>query len=73
MVRLANAAPWPALWLLAMRGAAAGVIDSPECRRDPAMADRLIHAVSERGENVGQMDASIGDIRFILSTHRAGR
>ena len=27
----------------------------------------------EHGENVGQMDALIGDISFILSTHCAGR
>ena len=27
----------------------------------------------DRGENVGQMDASIGDISFILSTHCVGR
>jgi hypothetical protein len=27
----------------------------------------------EQGENVGQMDASIGDIRFVLAKHCAGR
>ena len=112
MVRLVNAMLWLAFWLLALRGAAAGVIDSPECRRDLAIADQLIHAVRlrensvqpgdfvglcrllrqnlqdmtkvrepmvrcmtghERGENVGQMDASISDIRFILSTHCVSR
>ena len=112
MVRLANATLWLVFWLLALRGATAGVIDSPECRRDLAMADQLIHAVRLRensvqpgdfvglcrllrqnlqdmtkarepmarcmtghdlGENVGQMDESIGDISFILSMHCAGR
>jgi hypothetical protein len=90
----------------------AGIVDTPECRRDLAMADRLVHAVRlrensvqpgdyvglcrllrqnlrdmsearepmarcmtghEHGENVGQMDASIGDIRYVLSRHCAGR
>jgi hypothetical protein len=112
MIRLANIAHWLEIWLLALRGAAAGVIDSPECRHDLAMADQLIHAVRLRessvqpgdfvglcqllrqnlqdmtkarepmarcmtghdlGKNVGQMDASIGDISFILSTHCVGR
>jgi hypothetical protein len=27
----------------------------------------------ERGENVGQMDASLDDIRFVLSKHCIGR
>src|SRR3954447_8517394 len=101
MVRLANATLWLVFWLLVMRRAAAGVVDSPEYRRDLAAADQLIHAVRLRensvqaddfvglcrllrhnlqdmtkareptarcitghdlGENVGQMDASIGDI-----------
>ena len=48
MDRTAGPPPWPgkvcftsamlwlAIWLLASRGATAGVIDSPECRRDLA-------------------------------------
>src|SRR5262245_45116694 len=91
---------------------AAGIVDTPECRRDLALADRLVHGVRlregsvqpgdyaglcrllrqnlqdmtrardpmarcmtghERGENVAQMDASIGDIRYVLSRHCAGR
>jgi hypothetical protein len=112
MIRLVNAATSIASLLLAMQGATAGIIDSPDCRRDLALADQLIHAVRlrensiqpgdfvglcrllrqnlqdmtrarepmarcmtghERGENVGQLDASIGDIRVILSTHCIGR
>lgn len=92
--------------------ATAGIVDTPECRRDLAMADQLIHAVRlrensvrqgdfaglcrllrqnlqdmtrarepmarcmtghERGENVGQMDASLEDIRYVLAKHCAGR
>lgn len=88
--------------------AVAGSVNSPEYRRDLAMADQLVHAVRLRensvqpgdfvglwrllrqnlqdmssarepmnrcltghdhGENVGQMDASIGDIRTILAKH----
>jgi hypothetical protein len=92
--------------------AAAGVVDSYECRRDLAMADQLVHGVRlrensvqkgdfvglcrllrrnladmvkarepmarcmtghDRGENVAQMDASIGDIRYVLAQHCVGR
>jgi hypothetical protein len=92
--------------------ASAGVVETPECRRDLAVADQLIHGVRlrensvqrgdfvglcrllrqnlqdmtrarepmarcmtghERGENVGQMDASLEDIRFVLAKHCAGR
>ena len=92
--------------------AAAGIVETPECRRDLALADQRIHAVRlrensvqpgdyvglcrllrqnlqdmtqarepmarcmtghERGENVGQMDASIEDIRFVLAKHCFGR
>ena len=90
----------------------AGVVDTPDCRRDLALADRLVHGVRlrehsvqpgdfvglcrllrqnlqdmtrarepmarcmtghDQGENVGQMDASIGDIRFVLAKHCGGR
>jgi hypothetical protein len=112
MIRLTINALWLALSLLPRQPAIAGMIDSPECRRDLMMADQLIHAVRlrensvqpgdfvglcrllrqnlqdmtrarepmarcmtghERGENVGQMDASLDDIRFVLSQHCAGR
>ncbi len=112
MIRLTINALWLALSLLPRQGAIASVIDTPECRRDLAMADQLIYAVRlrensvqpgdfiglcrllrqnlqdmtrarepmarcmtghERGENVGQMDASLDDIRFVLSQHCAGR
>jgi hypothetical protein len=92
--------------------AAAGVVDTLECRRDLAMADRLVHGVRlrepqtrpddlsracrlvrqnleemvkargpmdrcmtghDRGENVAQMDASIGDIRYVLAQKCRGR
>jgi hypothetical protein len=92
--------------------AAAGIVDTPDCRRDLAMAHERIHAVRlrentvqsgdfvglcrvlrqnlqdmtqardpmarcmtghERGENVGQMDVSIQDIRFVLGKHCGGR
>jgi hypothetical protein len=58
MVHLANATLWLALWLLAMR-AAAGVIDSPECRRDLAVADQLIHAVQLRETAFSQAISSV--------------
>ena len=112
MSRFTINALWLALLLLPRQAAIAGVIDSPECHRDLAMADQLIHAVRlrensvqpgdfvglcrllrqnlqdmtrarepmarcmighERGENVGQMDASLDDIRFVLSKHCVGR
>ena len=112
MIRFTINALWLALLLLSRQAAIAGVIDSPECHRDLAMADQLIHAVRlrensvqqgdfvglcrllrqnlqdmtrarepmarcmtghERGENVGQMDASLDDIRFVLSKHCIGR
>ncbi len=112
MSRFTINALWLALLLLPRQVAIAGVIDSPECHRDLAMADQLIHAVRlrensvqpgdfvglcrllrqnlqdmtrarepmarcmtghERGENVGQMDASLDDIRFVLSKHCVGR
>jgi len=112
MIRLTINALWLALSLLPRQAAVAGIIDSPECRRDLTMADQLIHAVRlrensvqpgdfvglcrllrqnlqdmtrarepmarcmtghERGENVGQMDASLDDIRFVLSKHCVGR
>ena len=96
------------LWL----PAAAGIVDTPDCRRDLATAHQRIHAVRlrentvqqgddvglcrvlrqnlqdmtqardpmarcmtghERGENVGQMDVSIQDIRFVISKHCGGR
>jgi hypothetical protein len=111
-IGLATVILWLVIWLLAIGQAAAGVIDSPECRRDLILADQLVHAVRlrensvqpgdyvglcrllrqnlqdmtrarepmarcmsghERGENVGQMDASIGDIQFILARHCVGR
>ena len=92
--------------------AGAGIVDTYECRRDLAMADRLVHGVRlrensvqqgdfvglcrllrrnledmvrarepmarcmtghDQGENVAQMDASIGDIRTILARHCQGR
>jgi hypothetical protein len=92
--------------------APAGIVETPECRRDLALADQLIHSVRlhensvrpgdyvglcrllrqnlqdmtrarepmarcmtghERGENVGQMDASLEDIRFVLAKHCVGR
>src|SRR3954454_15605556 len=92
--------------------AAAGVVGTLECRRDLAMADRLVHGVRlrepqirpddlsracrlvrqnleemvkargpmdrcmtghDRGENVAQMDASIGDIRYVLAQKCRGR
>jgi len=92
--------------------AVADVVDSPQCRRDMAIASRLIEAVAGRensvrpgdlvglcrvlrqnlrdmsqarepvnrcltghshGENVGQMDASIEDIRDILARRCGGR
>ena len=91
---------------------AAGIVESPECRRDLAIADQLIHAVRlrensvqpgdfaglcrvlrqnlrdmsrarepmnrcmtghEHGENVGQMDVSIGDIRTVIAKRCVGR
>lgn len=100
-----------AIALVASPGVA-GIVDTPECRRDLAMADQLIHGVRlrensvqqgdfaglcrllrqnlqdmswarepmarcmtghERGENVGQMDTSLGDIRFVLAKHCGGR
>jgi hypothetical protein len=112
MVGFLICAFWLALLLLPGQAAIAGVIDSPECRRDLAVADQLIHAVRLRehsvrpgdftgmcrvlrqnledmtrarepmarcmtghdlGENVGQMDVSIDDIRFVLSKHCVGR
>ncbi len=99
-----KAAVFLATMLIASPGGA-GVLDSPECRRDLAMANQLIHAVRlreksvqpgdfvslcrvlrqnlqdmvgargpmnrcmtghEHGENIGQMDVSIADIRFVL-------
>jgi len=90
----------------------ADVVDSPQCRRDMALASRLIEAVARRedsvrrgdiagqcrllrqnlqdmmgarepmdrclfghahGENVGQMDASIEDIRYVLARRCGGR
>lgn len=95
----------PLLALVVALPAAAGVVETYECRRDLAMADQLVHGVRlrensvqkgdfvglcrllrrnlddmvkarepmdrcmtshDRGENVAQMDASIGDIRYIL-------
>jgi len=92
--------------------ALAGIVDTPDCRRDLAVANQLIHSVRlrensvqrgdyaglcrllrqnlqdmtrardpmarcmtghDRGENVAQMDASIDDIRFVLSKNCAGR
>ena len=92
--------------------ASAGIVDTPECRRDLALADQLVHGVRlrensvqrgdfaglcrllrqnlqdmirarepmarcmtghDRGENVAQIDASIDDIRFVLSRNCAGR
>jgi hypothetical protein len=92
--------------------ATAAVVDTPECRRDLAMADQLIHGIRlregqmkrddipgacrllrqnlddmvrargpmdrcvtghDRGENVAQIDASIGDIRDVLARNCRGR
>src|SRR5439155_12258554 len=97
----------PAGVLIATPGTA-GIVDTPQCRRDLAMADQLVHAVRlrensvqpgdyaglcrllrqnlqdmtrarepmarcmighDRGENVAQMDASIGDIRMVIAKH----
>ncbi|HEV8677904.1 MAG TPA: hypothetical protein VGQ90_00915 [Stellaceae bacterium] len=98
--------------LAAGSGGWAGVVDTPQCRRDLALADQLIHAVRlrenslqkgdfvglcrllrqnledmtrarepmarcltghELGENVGQMDASLGDIHYVIGKHCTGR
>ena len=103
MMSVAALVGWPA---------SAGVVDTPDCRRDLATAHQLIHAVRlrensvqpgdyvglcrllrqnlqdmtqardpmarcmtghERGENVGQMDASMEDIRFVIGKHCTGR
>lgn len=92
--------------------AAAGIVDTPECRRDLGMAHERIHAVRlrensvqagdyvglcrvlrqnlqdmtrardpmarcmtghERGENVGQMDVSMEDIRVVIGKHCEAR
>ena len=42
MSRFTINALWLALLLLSRQAAIAGVIDSPECHRDLAMADQLI-------------------------------
>jgi hypothetical protein len=102
----------PLLALVVALPAAAGVVETYECRRDLAMADQLVHGVRlrensvqkgdfvglcrllrrnldhlvrarepmarcitgrDRGENVAQMDASIGDIRDVLAQHCQGR
>ncbi len=94
------------LSLASSAGASAGIVQTPECRRDLAVANKLIAGVAardkqfvpgdlakncrllqrnlddmikargpmdrcmtghDRGENVGQMDASIGDIREVLA------
>ena len=91
---------------------ASGIVETPECRRDLAVAGELIHAVRlrensvrpgdfvglcrllrqnlqdmarareqmarrmtghELGENVGQMDASLHDIRYVIGKHCTGR
>lgn len=91
---------------------AAGVVDTPDCRRDLATADALLHAIRlrensvqpgdyvglcnllrrnlrdmnqarepmarcmtghDQGENVAQIDASIGDIRTVLDRNCRGR
>jgi hypothetical protein len=104
-VMILSAAALPAV-------ASAGIVDTPDCRRDLATAHQLIHAVRlrensvqpgdfvglcrllrqnlqdmtrardpmarcmtghERGENVGQMDASMEDIRFVIGKHCGGR
>jgi len=98
--------------ILGASPAGAGIVDTYECRRDLAMADRLVHGVRlrensvqqgdfvglcrllrrnledmvrardpmarcmtghDQGENVAQMDASIGDIRTVLARHCQGR
>ena len=103
IVSVAAAVGWPTL---------AGIVDTPDCRRDLATAHQLIHAIRlcentvqpgdfvglcrllrqnlqdmtrardpmarcmtghERGENVGQMDASMEDIRFVIGKHCGGR
>ena len=100
------------LALVSAAPAGAGIVDTYECRRDLAMADRLVHGVRlrensvqqgdfvglcrllrqnivdmvkarepmarcmtghDQGENVAQMDASIGDIRTVLARHCRGR
>lgn len=94
------------LALLSAVGAGADIVQTPECRRDLTVANKLIAGVAardkqfvpgdvakncallqrnlddmvkardpmarcmtghDRGENVGQMDASIGDIREVLA------
>jgi len=52
MIRLTINALWLALSLLPRQAAIAGIIDSPECRRDLTMADQLIHAVRLRENSV---------------------
>jgi hypothetical protein len=98
--------------LLLAPSALAQPVDTPECRRDLAVAGRLVDGIAKRensvkpgdvaglchllrrnlpemitsrnamdrcltghdhGENVGQMDASIDDIRYVLRTKCAGR
>ena len=104
------AVPAATVWFLTAAPGVAGVVDRPECLRDLAIADQLVHAVRlrensvrpgdfaglcrllrqnlqdmsrarepmarcmtghDRGENVAQMDASIGDIRTVLAKHCA--
>src|SRR5262249_56848553 len=94
--------------MLSATPAGAGIVDTYECRRDLAMADRLVHGVRlransvqkgdfvglcrllprnledmvrarepmarcmtghDQGENVGQMDASIGGVRYVRARH----
>jgi hypothetical protein len=98
--------------LLLPPAALASHLDTPECRRDLAMAGQLVDGIAKRensvkpgdiaglcrllrknlpemitsrdamdrcltdhdhGENVGQMDASIDDIRYVLRTKCGGR
>jgi hypothetical protein len=92
--------------LLSSLNASADIVQTPECRRDLTVANRLIAGITarekqfvpgdlakncallqrnlddmvkargpmdrcmtghDRGENIGQMDASIGDIREVLA------
>jgi hypothetical protein len=52
MSRFTVNALWRALLLLPRQAAIAGMIDSPECRRDLAMADQLLHTVRLRENSV---------------------
>jgi hypothetical protein len=105
-MRRSGFAAMPLATMLTVAGAAADIVQTPECRRDLTAANALIAGIAardkqfvpgdlarncallrrnladvvkarepmsrcmtghDRGENVGQMDASIGDIREVLA------